>query len=253
MSLETDVANLVTKTTTLIDYFNGKKAGIDAAVAAAVAAVPETSRTWYVDQVSGLDTNLGSKSSPFKSIEKAIKSTPAAGSCTVNLMGDYTLDYLIVSTCAYLFLYGGLLATAPKLRAGYYQTTDAATGVKTTQLGGFLLMGQASSIELRQVDPVLPAATGVTPTPTSIRLCSLIRTNAGSNLPPLVGVTLSTLTVSMDSTFAGALVGISTSSVVLNCTATTFPSDFGGKYIGGVASGTEPKTLNNVLTNLSAL
>lgn len=252
MSLETDVANLVTKAESLISYFTGRKTSIDQSVAAAIAAVPETSRTWYVDQVAGLDTNAGTKDAPFKTIDKALKSTPNSGTCQINLMNDYTLDYGIVSTCAYVYIYGGLAATSPKLRLKYY-ALNQSDGTTITQLGGFLFLAQCSNFEMRQVDLVLPATTGVTPVPSLSRQCSFLRTNAGSNLPPVLGVSLETFTITMDPTFFGWLVGASTCSVILNANGMVFPSGFGGKYFNGVASGTDPKTLNNILTNLSSL
>jgi hypothetical protein len=251
MSLETEIAALTSKATSLIDYFNARKNSIDSAVAAAIAAVPETTRSWYVDQAVGLDTNPGTREAPFKTIEKALKSTPAAGTCQVNLLSDYTMESRIISSCAYLYIYGGFAATQPKLKPKYSQSTEA-DGV-ITSLSSFLMLSQSSSIEIRNVDVVFPSTAGVSPAPTNTRLCSLIRANSGSSLPPIIGVSLESLAVTMDASFFGALVGPSTCATALNVYSTTFPSGFGGKYIAGVSSGTDPKSLNNVLTNLNAL
>lgn len=78
----------------LIAEFNAKKAGIDAAVAAAIAAVPSTQKTFYLDVVAGNDaTGDGSSALPWQTIKKAIDSIPSGGIGTINLKveGTYTL------------------------------------------------------------------------------------------------------------------------------------------------------------------
>lgn len=203
--------------------------------------------------MAGSDSNAGNtREAPFKTIDKAMASTPNSGSCQINLLSDYTLNYQVVSSCAYVYIYGGILSTAPKLKVQYYQQTDTNQVVQT-MLGGFLMSTQYSQIEIRQVEIVLPSSVGVSPVPSNMRFCSLIRTNAGSNLPPLLGVSLETLAITMDASFIGWLIGSSTTPVSLNANSVTFPSGFGGKYVNGVAAGTDPKTLNYLITNLTAL
>ncbi len=250
MSLESQVADLVASSNNLIAYFNTKKTAIDQAVAAAIAAVPEMVRGWYVDQVAGLDTNLGNLASPFKTFDKAIKSTPPGGVCQINLLSDYTLDVAYLSTCSYLSIVG-IGAVAPKLRLKYFIVTPDTT--PTRQLGGFLFQSQNSNFEMRNVTLVLPTTVGVPAGAGDQRLSSFLRTNGASNLPPLLSVSLGGMTVEMDPSFYGALIGTSTSSVCLCASGVTFPSGFGGKYLSAVASGVDPKTLPNVLTNLSTL
>ncbi|MGE7094730.1 hypothetical protein ACQKIS_00900 [Pseudomonas fulva] len=248
MSLETEIAALTSEARSLLNYFNNKKAGIDSAVQAAIAAVPESSRSWYVDQVAGLDTNLGTtKESPFKTIDKAIKSTPAFGICTVNLLSDYTFEKWIVSTCAYINITGGSAMSRPKLKPQYLQFDGA------TYLGGFLLQGPYATVNLSSVDLVFPAIAGVSPAPSVQRLCSFLRTTSVVGMAPLLGLCLDAVTVTMDPTFFGSLIGVTTTPISLNANGVTFPSGFGGKYVSGVASGTDPKTLTGIITNLSAL
>jgi len=50
------------------------------------------SRTFYVDQVNGDDSNDGSESAPFKTIQKAINSVPVGGRVDVYIIGNYTLN-----------------------------------------------------------------------------------------------------------------------------------------------------------------
>lgn len=248
MSLESQIADLNKNTTDLINYFNAKKAGIESALAAAIAAAPETSRSWFVDQVAGSDTNSGSRELPFKSFEKAIASTPASGLCTINLLGDYTMTALVRATCAYVYISGVEVAVRPKITVKYVPGSGGAT-----ELAGFLFRAQAANIEFRTVEIALPSISGIAPAPVDQRLCSFLRTNQGSNLPPMLGVSLESTVITMDASFFGALIGNSTCAVCLNANATTFPSGFGGKYISSVGAGIDPKSLNNVLTNLPSL
>ncbi|WP_162939262.1 hypothetical protein [Pseudomonas sp. TMW 2.1634] len=80
MSLESQIADLVSAANGLITVFSAKKSSIDAAVAAAIAAVPANKKIFYVHQLNGLDTNDGSITAPLKTIDKALANTPYGGS-----------------------------------------------------------------------------------------------------------------------------------------------------------------------------
>ncbi|WP_028694334.1 hypothetical protein [Pseudomonas cremoricolorata] len=251
MSLESDVANLVTQNTKLIDFFGSKKAGIEAAVAAAIAAIPETVRTWYVDQVNGLDTNPGTKEAPFKTVNKAINATPNYGMCTIELLSDYVMTDRVSMKCSTLVLSGG--TSGFKVIPKYYpiMSGDVAT---STAMGGFNLVTYSNSVELRNTTLELPSSAGVSPTPPSMSLnTGFLRTNSTGGVPPVIGLALSAAKVTAPSDFIGALIGNTVASVSLITISTSFPSGFGGKYIMGIASGTAPKDTNNVLSNLASL
>ena len=250
MSLETDVANLVTQTTALLDYFKTRKAGIDSAVAAAIAAAPETVRTWYVDAVSGADANAGTATAPFKTIAKALANTPAFGVCIVNLLSDYVLDVNVTQSTSNLLLVGS--GAVRKLSVKYYQVVNADTTV-STYLGGFQLATQASCIEFRNLAIELPSIAGVSPVPTNTRITGLVRTNGTGNVPPFLGVSFSSCTVTMAVDFVGALIGSTAAAISLLAIATSFPSGFGGKYVMGTAAATAPKDTNNVMSNINSL
>lgn len=250
MSLETDVANLVTQTNALLDYFKNRKAGIDSAVAAAIAAAPETVRTWYIDAVNGSDANAGTAAAPFKTLGKAVANTPAFGVCIANLLSDYVLDTNVAQTTTNLLVVGS--GAVRKLSVKYYPVVNADTSV-TTYLGGFQLATQASCIEFRNLAIELPSIAGVAPAPTINRITGLVRTNGTGNVPPFLGVSLSGCTVTMAVDFIGALVGSTVSAISLLAISTSFPSGFGGKYVMGIASGTAPKDTSNVLSNINSL
>jgi len=252
MSLESQIADLVSATNTLITTFNGKKNEITMAVNAAIAAVPDTSRTWWVDQVNGLDTNAGNtQAAPFKTINKALASTPSSGQCNVYLLSDYTMTANIGVTCAYLVLYGANAVTsgvAPKFRPQYFLASDG-----TTQMAGFIFYSQGSNVEMRNVDLVLPSVAGQVPAPTITRVCAFLKTNASSSLPPVLGVVLQTVVVTKAADFYGSLIGLSASTLAFGCFAVTFPSDMAGKYVSTVGAGVATNTLSQVTTNLSTL
>ncbi len=58
---------------------------IDAAVQAAIKAIPELHKAFYVDYLSGSNSNLGTQSEPIKTIYEAVKRTPSNGSATIYL------------------------------------------------------------------------------------------------------------------------------------------------------------------------
>ncbi|QHD01041.1 hypothetical protein PspS04_12050 [Pseudomonas sp. S04] len=249
MSLESEVANLVSETRSLLNYFNAKKAGIESAVSAAIAAVPETTRSWFVDQIAGLDTNPGTSAAPFKTIEKAVVSTPNSGVCGVYLLKDYDLLSQIDITCSLLVIRGG--SGAEKLRPKYY--TQANGGVSESRLGGFAFQRQGANIELRELTLVLPSPAGVNPAVVGNRPNSFLRTFGSYSVPPVMGVQMNALVVQKADDFAGYLISASASCVALGCGSVSFPTDFAGRYIDGIAAGTDTKTISRVLTNLATL
>jgi hypothetical protein len=137
---------------------------------------------------------------------------------------------------------------APKLRPQYFQGTD-----NSTQLAGLICYSQSSNVEMRNVDIVLPSVAGQAPAPTITRINSFIKTNAASNMPPMLGVMLQSVVVTKAADFYGCLVGISASVLVLGCYGVTFPSDMPGKYVSTVGAGVATNTLSQVSTNLTTL
>ena len=59
------------------------------------SALGQFNRSFYVDAVSGDDTNNGTNSSPFKTLKKAIQSIPVSGYATISLMSDITINEVI--------------------------------------------------------------------------------------------------------------------------------------------------------------
>lgn len=246
MSLESTIADLVTKTTNLLDYFNNKKAGIESAVAAAIAAVPANKRTWYINQITGSDTNDGSAAFPLKTVEKAIANTPVGGFCVALLQADYDMTGDIALESRSMEWRTDAIGTKRNLRPSYISSADGLTKIMTG-----LICGIGSVVGLRDVTLTLPSATGVVPAPSSF-LNSFFK-GAGTGGAPMIGLKLTTVDVVDAAGATGYLVGPGTCGLSLQVTGTTFPSGFAGRYVYGVSAATASNTLTNVLTNLSTL
>jgi len=98
MSLEQQVANLVEASNNLTSAVDKKIVEIDAKVDEATSAVPQTvfdmfDQKFYVDENSGSDSNSGSSSSPFKTLGKAVSSTPFGGKTSIVMKSDLTNIY----------------------------------------------------------------------------------------------------------------------------------------------------------------
>ena len=86
--------------------------------------------TIYVDQTNGNDTNNGTKSAPFKSLQKAIDVVPLHGRGDIHILGDYTLSsnvQIIEKKKITLFLHGTLTTTE-------YSPRDNYTGIYSIEI-----------------------------------------------------------------------------------------------------------------------
>jgi len=96
MSLEQQIAVLANEAAALNQTFQNKKAEIDAAVAAAVAAAPNLYRAMYVDAIAGDDGNDGlSANTTLASIKAAIDRCPEGGRATIYLTNASSVVYAI--------------------------------------------------------------------------------------------------------------------------------------------------------------
>ncbi|MFO2466214.1 hypothetical protein OOJ96_23135 [Pseudomonas sp. 15FMM2] len=244
MSLESEIANLVSKTTDLITYFNGKKAVIDQAVSAAVAAAPAISRNFFVDSQLGSDDNLGTQASPFKTFEAAIKATPKGGRADVTLQRDYSLS-------AHVQLLGRKLmvrsenGTNRKITLNEFSVES--DGSTTRRMGSFW-QSEESSVELANVTLSLPASTaGEVGAYYALVFCS------GASAPAVNMLRLYSVAFELRGTFLGLLMGAGTSLFQLSLVGTSLPSALNGRIFPGVAAGTASKDLSHITTNLATL
>ncbi|MCD0491268.1 MULTISPECIES: hypothetical protein [Chromobacterium] len=246
MSLEGKIAELVTATNGLISTFIGKRQEIDKAVERAVATIPQNKRTYYVDALSGSDSNVGGKENPLASMQKALDLTPVGGVCDVVLLEDYVLKKSINVDGRYLWL-RSIADRQPRVRL----LVDYYPGNMESVLGRFGCF-RGGQVEINSVDIVLPSAKGVTPIPPNSHSNSLVNSamNGGQSI---VSLKLNLCNVIAPDDFIGSLIGCPTSFLVLQCNGVGFPENFGGKYIHQVAAKTDPATLVNARTNLKNL
>lgn len=254
MSLESSIADLTTAANGLITYFNTKKAGIDAGVAAAIAAIPDTTRIWYVDQINGLDTNAGTQVAPFKSFEKAISSTPKSGFCFVYMTNDYTLNTVPYVGCSTFRIIGlPTNSVRPKLKPVYLPSVDGGGVTTAYNMSGFNLALNNNAISIRDVDLVLPTIAGLAPVPNNARAGAFIRTLAGSDLPASLNVIFENVVCTKAADWFGVLLGVTGSGLIFACNASTFPGDFAGRYVSNIAAGALTKDQGQIISNLTSL
>lgn len=246
MSLESDVANLVTKAESLISYFQTRKSGIDSAVAAAIAAVPSNYKNFYVNQLTGADTADGSAAAPLKTIDKAISNTPYGGVVIVYLQTDYVWSSNINLDGRFLHLRSDTAGLRRKITSSYYQVSDGTQ----TYLAG-IVMYNGAQMMTTDLSFVFPTPNGVNPAPAGFTN-SFFKTNSAAGTV-LAGVKISACDFTVGADWAGWVMASPNSAVVFEVYNSTFPAGFGGRYVNGVASGTSPATLPNLLTNLSTL
>jgi hypothetical protein len=66
------ISALTSEAARLLQVFQTKESSINAQVAAAVAAVPTMTKTYYVDAVAGNDSNAGTSAAPWLTLNKAL-------------------------------------------------------------------------------------------------------------------------------------------------------------------------------------
>jgi hypothetical protein len=246
MSLESDIANMLAKADTLITYFGGKKADIDAAVARALAAIPASNKSFYINALTGVDTNDGTADKPLKTLERAIANTPFGGTLTAYLQSDYVAGANVTLDSRFLHLRSDVAGTKRKVTSNYFQNSDGTS----THMAGIVLFNGAQVMS-SDVTFVFPSPAGQVIPPSGFTNSFFKTQSNGGNVS--VGVKLSSCEILAASDWAGWVVGSPNSAVIFETLTTSFPASFGGRYVYGVAAGTNPATLANILTNLPTL
>lgn len=79
-ALETEIAALTGKVNSLYETYRTKAQTIDQSVANALNAIPNNSKTYYLNAATGADTNSGTSSSqPFRTLKAACDAVPVGG------------------------------------------------------------------------------------------------------------------------------------------------------------------------------
>ncbi|WP_155295460.1 hypothetical protein [Chromobacterium violaceum] len=246
MSVESQVANLVSTTNELINTFNKKKGEIDTAVSRAIAAAPLLERTWYIDQLKGDDKNgLGTEASPFVSIERAIEATPTGGTAQIQLLSDYTVSYHIRTSGRNL----AIRANGGKKRlklAQFFNDVD-----QSARMGGFWFYGN-STVELYDLVIQLPDGSNPPGRISSYYAMFFVSGGAGQ---PCISVRLSGCQwdLPLSGKFVGNIFNSWAACIIFTLSNTEMPNSLAGRIISGASAGINPATLSNVLTNLNSL
>lgn len=245
MSLESSVSDLTSAATALTAEVRGKMAGIDAAVAKAIAAVPANKKILYVHPLSGLDTNDGGPLTPLKTIDKAIAITPVGGICSVRLLADYDLAGVVSFEGTALELRSDVIGTKRTVRPGYFKDGN---GVPT--MAGFSLH-LGSQINMRDLVVELPSSAAQVPAPTG-GFNAFVKVNT-TGTAPVLPVKLIDCEIKDLPGATASLCSSSASALILAVTGVIFPSGFAGRYVAGVNAGVASNTLSHVLTNIPTL
>ena len=244
MSLETEIAALVAANNKLVDYFNGKKAAIDAAVSQAIAAAPAMVRSYWVDQQLGDDANgLGTEASPFKTIQQAVNATPDGGRVTVWLSKDYVLATSITTSGRKLVL-AGVAGAGRRLVINEFIPEG---GDNLLRMGSFWASTD-TNIQFLNLTVSLPASSAG-----DLSAYYALVFASGSSAPTIQQVRMYNCAFELRGTFRGRLLGPGSVLFALSMTGTAVPSALNGLLITGVAAGTLSKDVGHVITNLSSL
>ncbi|GLO25419.1 hypothetical protein [Pseudomonas putida] len=243
MSLESEIAALVAVNNKLVDYYNGKKTAIDAAVSAAIAAAPSMVRAYWVDQQLGDDANgLGTEASPFKTLQQAINATPDGGRVQAWLSKDYVLDTSITTGGRRLVIAGVAGAGRKLICNEFYPKDDTLL-----RFGSFWLSND-STIQFANITISLPA-TGAGDLSSYYGLIF----SSGSSAPIMMQARFYNCAFELRGTFKGRIFGPGSVLFALSMIGTPVPSALNGQLVPGIAAGTLSKDVGHVVTNLSSL
>lgn len=242
MSLETEIAALTAVNNKLVEAVNGKMAGINAAVSAAVAAAPEIVRSFWVDPIQGSDEGLGTAASPFKTLARCVAATPSGGRFEAWLAKDYTLD----RHCSLLGR-KAVIRAEPGSGRRLILNEFLPEGDTLMRMGSFWQTDN-SSLEFSNVTISFPASS-----PGDLSGYYSLTFSSGSTAPALHQLRFYNCALELRGSFRGKLFGAGTTLYLLSLTGTAIPAALAGSIIPGVAAGTDTKTLPNVITNAATL
>lgn len=246
MSLETEVAAFTGKATALLDYLTTFKTNAASAIAAAVAAAPEISRTFYVNTLTGDDNALGKIDSPLKTIERAVASTPSGGVADIILAEDYTLASPISVGSRRIMIRGE--TESSNTRKLILNEFLNAKGTK--QFGSFQF-NRASSVDFGDLTISLPDTAGGLSAAQDVYYAMMFA--GGTKMPGFMPIKLYNVAFALRGNFTGKIVGPGFPSLSLTAVNCTIPAALEGYLISGVTAGKDPNTLPHLLTNITKL
>ncbi|KXK67231.1 hypothetical protein BC89_33555, partial [Pseudomonas monteilii] len=220
-----------------IDTFNGKKAGIDAALAAAVAAAPAISRTFYIDQVAGDDAAAGTQIAPLKTLAQAIANTPSGGTLEAVLLTDYTHEVIVHVNNRRVMVRGD--SSASNTRKLILKDFASISEVGKKSMGAFQ-MSRACGLDFADLTLSLPDNAAL-----NLPLANYYAlTYAGGNaMPAHAAVKLYNCVFELRGTFVGKICGPSWGTLSLAAINTSIPAALEGSIVHSVPALKDPNTI----------
>ncbi|MEM1077460.1 MAG: hypothetical protein AAGI09_02935 [Pseudomonadota bacterium] len=243
-----EIANLVSATNALLDEIIGKEGVRDAQVLAYGAQIngvianflSASRRTIFVHATLGDDLNPGTEAEPMRTIDEALKSIPAGGQLTVNLLSDYTVDRVIT-------LQGGSLFVAGYNEQHRLTFADVNPLDRTLERSPGFMPVQGGNLQYVRLQNLYVSGANV-PTPPECLSPGFFQVN-GLMAVRFHACELELPAGSDQNVFASPNGGV----VTLVVTNSIVPPEMAGRWVDNVAAGTDPLTLRTVVSNLSAL
>lgn len=257
MSLESQIAALVTATTNLTDVVvGGKLEEIDATLAQGMLDLPShMQKTLYVDNVYGNDNNAGTYAAPLKTIKKACLLAPEEGYLRIYLMADVSDIYVWGvqdegNYCRADVLIVGInrttkLAQQNKIRMTWTPDEDGNYGCNMFYVGdttSYTVMLTSLDVEIDEEPPAVPLK--------SLTYRGLISGNSGSKRGIKI-VNLANVNINNNSPTAKLIPN--PEGIVMLAVAAVTHTGMSGLWAGGATAGTLPKDTGRILSNLASL
>lgn len=247
MSLESNIAELVSRTNALLNTYDAKEQGINTAVANALAAVGALWRDIIVDPVSGSDANIGTLASPVLTLDRALDLTTASSFSRILLLGDVTLTQRHTVYCPTIHIVGcryvaGAINTYPQqMRTINWANESAVEWDGNRAIPAILFQGRVLRFTSVTVNIPTPPA-GVA----HVRMIDM--TNGGALLfeASAIGASSAATTAVLAATW-------SPNQIIVGFGTTTIATAAKGHILDGVVAGADPNAVWSYRSNLTSL
>lgn len=248
MSLETSIGDLIASVNALRNEYAGKRDQINAALAEALSASVNATRTVFVDPAGGSDTNVGSPTAPVMTIDRAIEMVSDMVYGRILLLGNVKMMHRHEVACQHLEIAGasyvpGAANETPAVARGLQyasETTPAATGERRS--AGIYIVG-GGTVTFSNIVNTIPNV------PAAIAVKTLYSFNSGGALIMRNG-SIEIESAETTATFADVWIP---GRLVFGFSGGSIAASANGKILGGVAAGANPNSRWQYTSNLTSL
>lgn len=228
----------------LLEFFEEKAGEIDASVTAALKAVPELSKTFYVSE-NGNDNNDGSNDKPLATIAEAVRRANTSSFLRINLLSDITMSDLRTDQKV-IYLHG--FGAQRKITSPVYLSNLD----NTRRSSGFEIFGGTLEVILRNIDIVMTDQNPELATSDSAYRSFLKSLHNDTSTRLGLSINNGSVSVADGCSLVGSVYFV---PKVLRTRSLTFDSaDMPGKWVSGIAAGTPRSDVDNeIQTNLDTL